>query len=134
VGAIGGGLCNVLFSKPETKLISIISPTFLDVNSRFTYSLDNVNTIYFTETTHTESGEFKIGMRIQCDSLLIIGEIVEINNNQLTVIYSDAAVAGWNNQIEFKKIQIPSNLCVKLDNGLNSSFIIDIESIKNLIF
>jgi capsular polysaccharide biosynthesis protein len=81
VGAIGGGLCNVLFSKPETKLISIVSPTFLDVNSRFTYSLDNVNTTYFTETTHIESGEFKTGMRIQCNVLSIIGEIIEINDD-----------------------------------------------------
>ena len=134
VGAIGGGLCNVLFSKPETKLISIVSPTFLDVNSRFTYSLDNVDTTYVTETTHIESGEFKTGMRIQCNVLSIIGEIIEINGDQLTIIYSDTAVAGWNNQVEFKKIEIPSNLCSKLDNGLNSPFIVDIEKIKDLIF
>ena len=133
VGAIGGGLCNVLFSKPNTKLISIVSPTFLDINSRFKYSLDVVDTTYFTKTTHTEYGEFKTGMRIQCNDLSIIGEIIEINNDKLTVIYSDDAVAGWNNQIDFKKIIIPSNICYKLDNGLNSPFSVDIESIKDLI-
>jgi hypothetical protein len=134
VGSIGGGLCNVLFSKPNTKLISIVSPTFLEVNSRFKYSLDVVDTTYFMKTTHIELGEFKTGMRVQCDNLSIVGEIIEVNDNDLTIIYSDNAVAGWNNQVEFKKTTVPSNLCYKLDNGLNSPFSIDIESIKNLIF
>ena len=44
VGAIGGGICNVLFSKDSTNLLALISPTFLDVNSRFIFSLNNVNT------------------------------------------------------------------------------------------
>jgi capsular polysaccharide biosynthesis protein len=134
VGSIGGGLCNVLFSKPNTKLISIVSPTFLDVNGRFKYSLDVVDTTYFMKTTHIELGEFKMGMRVQCDNLSIVGEIIEVNGNDLTVIYSDSAVAGWNNQIEFKKIIIPSSLCYKLDDGLNSPFSVDIESIKDLIY
>ena len=35
VGAIGGGISNVLFSPKTTKLEAFISPTFLDVNMRF---------------------------------------------------------------------------------------------------
>ena len=31
-GPIGGGMCNVIFSPPETKVLSINSPTFFDVN------------------------------------------------------------------------------------------------------
>ena len=43
IGAIGGGIANVLFSAKETKLLALISPGFLDINYRFKYSLENVN-------------------------------------------------------------------------------------------
>ena len=32
VGAIGGGMCNLLFSPPTTNVICIVSPYFLDIN------------------------------------------------------------------------------------------------------
>jgi len=133
VGAIGGGICNVLFSKPETNLLSIVSPTFLDVNNRFKYSLNTVNTNYFTNTYHFESSEFKTGMRVQCESLSIYGEIKKVNDSNLTIIYSENAVSGWNNQISYNEIKVDKGLCSKLDDGLNSPFIVDLEKIKNLI-
>jgi len=43
IGAIGGGLCNVLFSDKKCNLISIISPGFLDINNRFLYCFKNIN-------------------------------------------------------------------------------------------
>ena len=46
VGAIGGGISNVLFSPKTTKLDALVSPTFLDVNGRFKYSLDCVDVNY----------------------------------------------------------------------------------------
>jgi len=133
VGAIGGGLCNVLFSKPNTKLFTIVSPTFLDVNYRFKYSLDCVNTLYFYDTYHTETTEFKIGMRVESSENLIVGEIIKVDEDSLTIIYSDNIVAGWSNQIEFKKIELPKSECVKLDNGLNSAFCVNLYSISNFI-
>jgi hypothetical protein len=133
VGAIGGGLCNVLFSKPNTKLFTIVSPTFLDVNYRFKYSLDCVNTSYFYDTYHTETTEFKIGMRVESSENLIVGEIIKVDEDSLTIIYSDNIVAGWSNQIEFKKIELPKSECVKLDKGLNSAFCVNLYSISNFI-
>lgn len=134
IGAIGGGICNVMFSKPDTNLVSIVSPTFLDVNERFKYSLDTVNTKYFTDTYHFETTDFKTGMRIECESLSIYGEIKKVNENDLTVIYSENAVSGWNNQIKFNEVNINKKLCVKLDYGLNSPFMVDLEKITNLIY
>jgi hypothetical protein len=134
IGAIGGGLCNVLFSKPETKLLTIVSPTFLDLNNRFKYSLDCVNNKYFYDTTHSEFSEFKTGMRVECEFYSIIGEIESISDNVLNIIYSDDLVSGWSNQVEYKKMSIPGNLCKKLDFGLNSPFFVNIENIKDLIF
>jgi hypothetical protein len=133
IGAIGGGICNVLFSKPETLLLTIVSPTFLDVNGRFRYSLDNVNTKYFLDTNHTCIGEFKKHMRINCESLNIIGEIQSIDDDILTIIYSDETVSGWSSQNNFKEIKIEKSICKTLDNGLNSPFKVNLSKLISII-
>jgi len=133
IGSIGGGICNVLFSKPETSLLSIVSPTFLDVNGRFKYSLGNVNTEYFLDTNHTCIDEFKKYMRVKCESLNIIGEIQSIDDDILTIIYSDETVSGWGSQNNFKEIKLNKSICEKLDNGLNSPFKVDLSKIISII-
>jgi hypothetical protein len=133
IGAIGGGICNVLFSKPETLLLTIVSPTFLDVNGRFRHSLDNVNTKYFLDTNHTCVGEFKKHMRIKCESLNIIGEIQSIDDDILTIIYSDETVSGWSSQNNFKEIKIEKSICKTLDNGLNSPFNVNLSKLISII-
>jgi capsular polysaccharide biosynthesis protein len=133
IGAIGGGLCNVLFSKQDTNLLTIVSPTFLDVNYRFKYSLDGVKNTYCYSTNHIEKTFFKTGMRVECESLSIVGEIIKVKDDVVTLIYSDNFVSGWNSQIEFKQIDVKSKLCKQLDDGLNSPFLVNIVDIKNLI-
>lgn len=131
VGAIGGGLVNVLFSKPNCKLIAIISPTFLDVNYRFIYSLNKINTYYFEDTKHTESAEFKRYMRIQSKD--IIGEIEDLDGDDLIIKYSTEKVTGWNASVVFKTIKLNKKECRKLDNGLNSCWSINLQTFKNVI-
>lgn len=128
VGAIGGGICNVLFSKPSTRLIALVSPTFLDVNSRFRYSLDVVNTVYFMNTYHTEKDGWKLYMRIKWHD--IIGEIEEVRGDKLLISYVDEGVTGWNSAIVFKKMEISKDEAVQLDNGLNSRWKVDIEDLE----
>jgi len=131
VGAIGGGLANVLFSKPTCKLISLVSPTFLDVNYRFIYSLNKINTSYFYDTTHTESGPFKKYMRIQSDN--IIGEIEEVFEDELLIKYSDQKVTGWSSNITYKTIILKKEKCRKLDNGLNCSWSLNLDKLKYIL-
>lgn len=131
VGAIGGGLVNVLFSNPNCKLTAIISPTFLDVNYRFTYSLNKVNTYYFEDTKHTEQSEFKRYMRIQSND--IVGEIEDVNENDLIVKYSSEKVTGWNSSVVYKTVKLKKEECRKLDNGLNSSWSINLQTFKDII-
>lgn len=131
VGAIGGGLVNVLFSNPNCKLTVIVSPTFLDVNYRFTYSLNKINTYYFEDTKHTEQSEFKRYMRIQSNN--IVGEIEDVNESDLTVKYSSEKVTGWNSSVVFKTIKLNKKECRKLDNGLNSCWSINLQTFKNVI-
>jgi hypothetical protein len=133
VGAIGGGLCNVLFSNENTKLIALISPTFLDVNNRFLYSFSKVKTILFTETSHIDVGDWKKYMRVKTNTG-IVGEIEDIVDNKLLISYTDKKVAGWNSQLNLNKILFDMSDCKKLDNGLNSPWSINIKKIKNEIY
>lgn len=128
VGAIGGGISNVLFSPPTTKLEAIVSPTFLEVNQRFKYSLEGVNIAYNHNTEHTEHGQFKRYMRVKSKDGKIIGEIEEINENTLLVSYTPhASNTGWNAQNNYQQIKLNMNEVDKLDKGLNSAW-----RIKNL--
>jgi hypothetical protein len=131
VGAFGGGICNVLFSKDNCNLIAIASPKFLDVNERFKYSLNQVNLNIFDDTKHVENSEFKMFMRVKYNN--IIGEITAINNNKITISYIDTPISGWNNDIEYKTIVVNSTECIKLDDGLNSPWKIDLNKFKKLI-
>jgi hypothetical protein len=131
IGSIGGGLCNVLFSSKKTTLYCLVSPFFLDINYRFLYSFKNVNLILFTDSFNTEDGEFKKNMRIQTHNN-IIGEIIQVNDKTVKIAYVDKSVSGWNLDSKFTFIEINKTKCIKLDNGLNSSWKINFEKFKTL--
>ena len=120
VGAIGGGISNVLFSPKTTKLEALVSPTFLDVNRRFKYSLDCVDVNYNFNTEHVEKTEFKTYMRVKTKDGSIVGEIEKIYDNKLLVSYTDGSNTGWNAQNEYKQIELNMEDVDKLDDGLNS--------------
>ena len=120
VGAIGGGISNVLFSPKSTKLEVLVSPTFLDVNGRFKYSLDCVDVSYNTNTEHMEKTDFKTYMRVKTKDEKIIGEIEKIYDNKLLISYTDGSNTGWNAQNTYKQIELNMENVEKLDNGLNS--------------
>ena len=118
IGAIGGGISNVLFSPATTYLEAIISPGFLDVNKRFKYSLDCVDVYYNYNTQHVDTGEFKKYMRVKFDGG--IGEIEEIVGDKLIISYTDGSNTGWNSKCIFKKVELNTGQVERLDNGLNS--------------
>jgi capsular polysaccharide biosynthesis protein len=120
VGAIGGGISNVLFSPKATKLEAIVSPTFLDVNFRFKYSLDCVDVNYNFNTDHIEKTEFKTYMRVKTKDGSIVGEIEKIYDNKLLVSYTDGSNTGWNAQNKYKQVELNMEDVERLDNGLNS--------------
>lgn len=130
VGAIGGGMANVLFSNPECKVVVLCSPGFLNVNYRFKYSLCNTNVYYYNKTEHSENGDFLKYMRVKCGK--IIGEIVEIDGDVITIAYTDKKVAGWNSSISYDYFRTNKENCEKLDSGLNSNWNIDIEEFKKI--
>ena len=56
-GPSGGGMVNVLFSPSQTKVISIDSPTFYEVNSRWKYSLNHTKLYHFSDTEFVDKVE-----------------------------------------------------------------------------
>lgn len=131
VGAIGGGICNVLFSPPETKLIAISSPEFLSINERFLFSLNRVNLEICGDTKHVETGEFKHYMRVMVGD--VVGEITEVGDGVLKINYVDEKVAGWNQSGLYKTKTAAFNECKKIDNGLNSPWEVELEKFKTLL-
>jgi capsular polysaccharide biosynthesis protein len=131
IGAIGGGIANVIFSKAETQLITLVSPGFLDINMRFKYCLDIVNNIYFNYCYHQEIGKYKKYMRVKMAEE--IGEIEEVNDEELLVKYTDGSNTGWNSQCEYKTKKVNCNEVKILDNGLNSAWYVDIKKLEQIV-
>ncbi len=129
IGAIGGGICNVLFSKTECKLTALISPYFLDVNTRFKYSIDKVKLTLFVDSRNVETTSFKKYMRVKCGD--IVGEITNIENDNIAIIYSDVRSSSWNSQNEYKTMVVKADSCIRLDEGLNSSWEINLDKLIN---
>ena len=124
IGAIGGGVANVLFSPKTTKLEVYVSPTFLDINKRFKFCLDIVNVKYNMNTIHFEKTKFKKYMRVKILYNNIIGEIEEVLKDEVIISYTDGSNTGWNNNIKYNKKKIKKTKIKNLDNGLNSPWIL----------
>jgi hypothetical protein len=123
IGAIGGGISNVLFSDKSTILEAIVSPGFLDINGRFKYSLNCVQTNYNMNTRHVELTGIKTFMRVKYKDY--IGEVEEINDNTVIISYTDDFNVGWNAQNKHLKMKVDIDKVIKIDNGLNSPWILD---------
>ncbi len=131
IGAIGGGMCNVLFCPDKTKVTVLISPTFLEANQRFLHSFKNNKVDFFDDTFHTESDEWKLYMRVKSGN--IVGEINDIQNDNLIISYTDKPISGWNSQDRFKKAIRKKAECLALDQGLNSFWGLDVDKFINFI-
>jgi hypothetical protein len=133
VSPIGGGIANIVFSNEKTKVYPILSPNFMKINKRFSFIFSNHDTTYFKNTKHEQIGEWKLYMRVINTKNNIIGEIIDIDDETLTVSYLDDFLPGWNNEFNYKKTKFNKSECIKLDNGLNSPWKINIKKLINLI-
>jgi hypothetical protein len=129
IGCIGGGIANVLFSPSTTNLYAIISPYFLDINYRFKYCLECVNVKYIIDTYHIEPLNFKKYMRVQEKKTDLVGEIININGQEIEIQYKNGSLSGWNHEEKFLKKYIQKENCIRLDRGLNSSFVLNIDKL-----
>tara|TARA_A100001015_G_scaffold320225_1_gene445853 strand:+ start:966 stop:2189 length:1224 start_codon:yes stop_codon:yes gene_type:complete len=133
VGAIGGGISNVLFSPKTTKLNAIVSPTFLDVNKRFKFCLDNVDVNYDFNTLHYEQKLIKKYMRVKTKDGNITGEIQEIDGDNI-IVFINNNETGWDLQNNYEQKKLHINDVINIDNGLNSSWIYMLDNDNKYLF
>jgi hypothetical protein len=134
IGAIGGGMANLLFSKSTTKTIVIESPYFLEINYRFKYSMDHTIIQYVRDVVTYSNSPIPLYCRVKISKTEMIGEITDYNVNNYTYsINLSNSVAGFNNKGSFKNKWFLSNEFELLDNGLNSPYTINIDSLLKII-
>jgi len=135
IGFIGGGLANLLFSRPETQVGCIETPDFLRINQRFKHSMDHTRITYLPITTHSAyNGPYSLYTRVRIVAGPYrdrIGELLEWNDETgYRVNVSNNDVAGFAHNQIFTEVWISANNLDPLDKGLNSPFECDIGSLN----
>jgi hypothetical protein len=130
IGSIGGGMSNCLFSEKTCKILTIVSPDFLSINYRFIFSLDNGNLKLFNETSHENKNFFKKYQRVFIKNKNIIGEVIDVGNDKLTIKYTNHLVSGWDEDGNYEETKVNFEDCDVLDNGLNSPYYINLDKFK----
>lgn len=134
IGAIGGGMANLLFSKSTTNTIIIETPYFLEINHRFKYSMDHTIIKYMRDGVTYTNSPIPLYCRVKIIESEMIGEISDYNViNDTYLINMSNGVAGFNNKSLFKNKWFLSNEFELLDNGLNSPYTININSLLEIL-
>jgi hypothetical protein len=141
IGAIGGGMSNLLFSNKGTKSIILVTPYFLDINYRFKYSMEHTNINYFDDVkTYLENNKIPLYCRViitnkESKYLNKCGEISEYkkDSDKYLINISNNDVAGFNNNIKFENELFNEIEFKLLDKGLNSPYLVNIKNLFKLL-
>jgi hypothetical protein len=139
VGFIGGGMANCIFSKPSTKVLCLVSPTFLEINKRFAHSMNHTKVTYLYNSIHAHSkGKYTLYTRVKIIDTHSkyfnqIGEIENIENQMYTITISRNDVAGFSQDFKMEIIKISEQFLEPLDGGLNSPFICNLNQIEEYL-
>ena len=151
VGAIGGGMCNLLFSQPSTRSVVIVSPEFLSINYRFKFSMEHTKISYYIHTRvvplHPSYTDISRYMRVKCEDG-VYGEIDSFfsqNTNKdtqkdtqkdtkLQIVVGDTTSVSLTSKQQQKRIVDLKHVQI-LDKGLNSPYtILHLEDLYSIIF
>jgi len=133
-GSIGGGMANLVFCRPETTAVVIVSPFFLEINQRFRYCLESVvaEVIYSHDTrVHAERDVLPMHCRVRIvtgGSKDKIGEIKSHDSGRYLIRVSDNDVAGFAHDREFREVWFFPEDFDLLDHGLNAPYTLDIRN------
>lgn len=131
IGQLGEELAYVLFCQKTTKLILIVTPVYLHTFPRFRYCYNHTNHKYFTKTEQTEETTFKLYMKVQSKTEIndIVATVTTTNNttDRISIEYTD--ING-----EFKTENVDSDNYIKIDEGVDSPWKINLEALKTLKF
>jgi hypothetical protein len=131
-GFIGGGMANCLFAKPETRVLCFETPTFLDVNYRFAYSMTHTYVTFIGASKHIHSGgKYTLYTRVKYKG--VVGEIEYYKNGLYSVKISNNDVAGFSQDFKMDTIELHEEELEPIDKGLNSPFECDLENILHFL-
>ena len=134
VGIVGGGMCNLLFSPPETKSLCITTPYFMDINNRFRFSMEHTQLNYSDCTKHTGNTKFLLYSRVRVigdsEHKGKIGEVEGVENGY-TVRLSSNDVAGFSQDFPMDVYVFNEEDLEAVDLGLNSPFECDIVQLES---
>ena len=139
VGFIGGGMANCIFSKVSTKVLCLVSPTFLEINKRFAHLMNHTQVTYLYNCSHAPSKEkYTLYTRVKIVDpyskyFSQIGEIENINNKIYTITISRNDVAGFSQDFKMEVIKIAEEFLEPLDEGLNSPFICNLNQVEEYL-
>ena len=131
VGAIGGGMCNLLFSPSTTRSTVIVSPEFMVINNRFKYSMNHTD-IKYEENTYLDSNKYIRVKVLQGEHEGKFGEIVDEHDKHYTISLGDDTSVSIQATTD-TTINVPKDQVQLLDKGLNSPFLVNVESLKDTI-
>ena len=143
VGAIGGGMCNLLFSGASgtatgttTKSLVLLSPCFMEINSRFRFSMDHTQIKYchdyrlITLCDHTPP--IARYMRVQVIISGIYGEIEDMVGTEVKVKLASSTAVSVSTDAATEVLFNLTQLRI-LDGGLNSPWDIDVTAALRLL-
>ena len=122
VGCIGGGMANLLFSRPETNVWCIVSPEFLNINYRFRFCMEHTNIRYITDTV-----PYNDSLTLYTRVVTPDGRIGEIINIKYEINISNNDVAGFSREAIFEQGIFSAEELVILDKGLNSPYVLNLD-------
>jgi hypothetical protein len=126
VGAIGGGMCNLIFSRPECIVTCLVSPEFERINHRFLYTMNHTQLTMFRDTLSTSLlyRRAKVGTEI--------GEVIAEDGDTLTLSLGNGTT--WSaDTTNAPTRQVLRTDVTFLDEGLNSAWYFHVTECMKLI-
>jgi capsular polysaccharide biosynthesis protein len=125
IGAIGGGMCNLVFANPSCVAISINSPEFAEINRRFLFTMNHTRLMQYTNTWTTSPmyKRARIGEKT--------GEVIAVIEDELTLAVNDGV--GWTLGESYETIVVNKSDVEFLDKGLNSPWMLDLDDFMRVL-
>lgn len=117
VGAIGGGLCNLVFANPTCRVFSINSPEFDTINGRFLFTMCHTNLTQYKKT-YVVSNLYR---RIQLVDGF--GEVIREHEDSIWVRVNKGVTFQQDDELPIVEVKGPVRY---LDKGLNSPWSFDL--------
>jgi hypothetical protein len=124
VGAIGGGMCNLVFAKPSCKVVCIGSPEFERINHRFLFTMNHTDLTMFrdTQTASLLYRRAKFGT--------FLGEVVADEGETLALALGNG-VTWVDGEGDIRVV--PTRDVTFLDEGLNSPWTFSVSECMKFI-